>query len=160
MLKRKSIEFAEQYEAEARTELLKRRRGGISSYEKMINAYKKAGNLRRDAGDLIGAVENYRKVLLYTNNPEIKKNIQEKIDDVLLQRKKTLSFLKVLKNGLEQKFVFAFFSIISLVLALFFTSFNLTGNAILGLTENNSSWIGLCLFIGGLIFTFLYFRKK
>ncbi|MDD5012149.1 MAG: hypothetical protein PHQ66_00675 [Candidatus Nanoarchaeia archaeon] len=55
---------------------------------------------------------------------------------------------------------FAFLSITSLAFALIFISLNLTGNAIGGITLNDSRWISICFFLCGLLFAFFYLRNK
>jgi hypothetical protein len=61
-------------------------------------------------------------------------------------------------NELERQ-LYAGVSIISLVSALFFTSFNLSGYAI-GSLANDASLLGIVLFIVGLVFAFVFFRSK
>jgi hypothetical protein len=48
----------------------------------------------------------------------------------------------------------------SLLVSLFFVSSSLTGNAIAELNQDNSRWVGICFFICGLIFSFVYLRNK
>ena len=61
-------------------------------------------------------------------------------------------------GGLE-KAVGATTAIIGFIAGLFFLSFNITGNVI-GLSQASSSWIGIILFLIGLIGAFIYFRKN
>lgn len=63
--------------------------------------------------------------------------------------------------GLERQ-VFGIVSIISFLGALFFISFNLTGNSIGNLSNENLSlyWIGIGLFVLGLVFAFMFFKNK
>lgn len=63
--------------------------------------------------------------------------------------------------GLERQ-VFGIVSIISFLGALFFISFNLTGNSIGNLNNENLSlyWIGTGLFVLGLVFAFMFFKNK
>jgi len=63
-------------------------------------------------------------------------------------------------SGLEKKFVFATLSIISLVFALFFSIFSLTGYSIRALAEESFRLGGVALFVLGLVFAFLYFKNK
>ena len=51
-------------------------------------------------------------------------------------------------------------AIASFVIALFFISFNLTGNSIGGLTQENFRLAGTILFVLGLVFVFVYFKNK
>jgi hypothetical protein len=55
---------------------------------------------------------------------------------------------------------FAIISILTLLGAVFFVSFNLTGFAISGLALDNSRIIGMCLFVCGLVFAFIYLKGK
>jgi uncharacterized protein (UPF0332 family) len=113
--------------------------------------YEEAGDLRKKARDFLGAHTDYRNAKIYgfSHNEEKVKNLDKKIKLLLLERKTKSS-----------KLFLAFLSIASLVSALFFVSFSFTGNVIFGLAETDSRWAGLCLFLCGLVFTFLYFRKK
>lgn len=155
----KSIERAKQYELEASSEKMKRSRG-VSSYKKMVDAYENAGESWKDAGDFANAQRAYEMALRYVPD-EDKGRIKGKLKDLGSEKARTFSFLAGLKRGLEKKSVsFAILSIITLLSALVFVSSNLTGNTILGLTEGNSRWIGLCLFMCGLIFTLLYIKGK
>jgi hypothetical protein len=113
--------------------------------------YEKAGDLRKKARDFIGAHTDYRHAKIYGFS-----NDEKKVDD--LDRKIKLLLLERRTRG--SKLFLAFLSLITLISALFFVSVSLTGNVILGLSENNFRWVGLCLFVCGLIFAFLYFRKK
>jgi len=62
------------------------------------------------------------------------------------------------KANLEGQ-VFAIVSIISLASALFFTSLNLSGYAT-GSLANDTSLMGIVLFVLGLVFAFIFFKKK
>lgn len=53
-----------------------------------------------------------------------------------------------------------FFAIGTLILSLFFVSSNLTGYVISNISLESSRLIGICFFVCGLIFTFLFLRKK
>ena len=65
------------------------------------------------------------------------------------------------RPGLEIKIKpMAVLSILALLGALFFVSFNLTGAAIGDLTDDNFSLIGSALFFLGLIFAFIFLKKK
>ncbi|VVB82104.1 Uncharacterised protein [uncultured archaeon] len=57
-------------------------------------------------------------------------------------------------------YIFMILSIASLASALLFSASSMTGHAISSLTNEDSSWIGLCLFICCLIFTFIYIKQK
>jgi hypothetical protein len=60
---------------------------------------------------------------------------------------------------LEKRLVYAILSIISLFGALLFVSVNLTGN-VTALTARDSNLMGILLFVFGLFFAFLFFKKK
>ena len=62
-------------------------------------------------------------------------------------------------KGLEKKFI-PVIAGISIVASLFFLSPNITGNVIGNLTKNDSSVVGVTLFVLGIIGFFAYFRKK
>ena len=62
------------------------------------------------------------------------------------------------RNKLEKTAITS--AIIGLIIAIFFLSPNLTGNAIGDLTNYTSNWIGGILFIVGLICVFTFFKKK
>jgi len=55
---------------------------------------------------------------------------------------------------------FAYAAILSFVVALFFISFNLTGNIVLEESRTNLGFLALGLFVMGLTFTFFYFKNK
>ncbi len=63
-------------------------------------------------------------------------------------------------KGMYGRLSLATSSILTLALALLFVSFNLTGNAVAGITPDNFKWIGLCFFVCGLVFAFFYLKKK
>jgi hypothetical protein len=50
-------------------------------------------------------------------------------------------------------------AIIGIVVGIFFLSSNITGNVIGSLNQTSSNWIGIILFVIGLIGAFAYFRK-
>jgi len=68
---------------------------------------------------------------------------------------------EISKGSLEGQ-VFGAASILSLLGALFFMSFNLTGNSIGNLTNENLLiyWAGIGLFILGLVFAFVFLKNK
>ncbi|MEJ2267971.1 MAG: hypothetical protein P8X70_02760, partial [Nanoarchaeota archaeon] len=70
---------------------------------------------------------------------------------------------KIPKNKLhiERRVLeYAILSITSLVFALIFTSFSLTGYSVMELTQNNFRFFGTIFFILGLVFAFVYLKKK
>jgi hypothetical protein len=60
----------------------------------------------------------------------------------------------------KRSFVFPILSIAFLLSALLFTSISLTGYSVFELNQNNSLFIGTGLFIFGLVFAFVYFRRR
>lgn len=122
-------------------------------------SYELGGDGRKKRGDFNKAESDYELAFRYSYDSEDKQRIKKKINRIVLERKKTLSSLNKMKQALEGK-LYASIAMITLTFALVSVSFSFTGNVILGLTENNFRWIGLCLFACGLTFTFLYFRKK
>lgn len=62
------------------------------------------------------------------------------------------------KSGFEKSAVAV--SLISLIGGSFLLSFNLTGNVVGNLNQTSSNFIGVILFVLGLIGAFIYFRKK
>ncbi len=116
--------------------------------------YSRGGNPRR-------AFELYEEVLSEkTPDREVINDIRKRL--VKLNAPKELRELasEARKRGLEKRFVFSIFAIGSFVIALFFTSFSLTGYAVGGLTQESSRWFGLGLFACGLISAFFYFKTK
>ncbi len=80
-------------------------------------------------------------------------------DDPSIAARRLRNALK--KSGnLEGRSIYAILSVLVLLGAVFFVSFNLTGYAVSGLTPNNSRWIGMCLFVCGLVFAFIYLKQK
>ena len=156
MVSKREVEIGE-LTSQAHYEELK---GSRASKTKLVSLYKHIGKYFDNKGKLPEAEKAYRSALRYARGLESEDEIQEKLNELKTSTKKTLSFLEGVKYGLEKKFVFAFLSVITLISALLFVSFGLTGNTILGLTETNFRWIGICLFACGLTFAFLYFRKK
>lgn len=122
--------------------------------------YLKAAEFYEDAIQKVSSLErgemrrkalgNYRDALKHSQE-EVKQEIRTKIDLLSREDDKLIRSLN---------FIFAFFSLASLVVAFLFISFSLTGNVIVGLNESSSRFIGLCFFVCGLIFAFLYSRKK
>ncbi len=111
------------------------------------------------------AIEGYEEAGKYWMR-EAKQNQEypRKARYALLNARNDLDLLESIRAELPKKDLskklLSVTAIVTLVSALFFVSSNFTGNVILGLTENNSRWIGLCLFACGLICAFFYFKKK
>ncbi len=73
-----------------------------------------------------------------------------------------MSGLSSLRSPLQSRlrYSLAYISITFLVVAAFFVSFSLTGNAIGNITVKNCAWISTCLFFVGLVLAFIYARGK
>ncbi len=103
------------------------------------------------------AIGLYQKAYHYTQYPEVKKRIKHRLEILEAGKAQLPSSLEKIVQG---KKVSAILSISFLAFALFFVSSTLTGNVIGGLNLNNSRLIGICLFACGLIFAFVYSKKK
>jgi hypothetical protein len=123
-------------------------RGGPTQGE-VSKAYEKAADSWLRAGDYKRAYGNYKRASTHAVVKREKDKIQRKISGLPSSSKK----------GLEKRTVYASFAIISLAVALFFISLNLTGSAV-GISGGNYNFISVGLFIFGLFFAFLYFKKK
>ncbi len=139
--------------------------------KEVFEAYKEAGDNYAKGGAKADAKRLYIKALENTSSEQLKKKI--KSDIKRLGPIKESSFLRILKDvdtefskfeggvlGIEKHFSFAMSSLICLVFALVFVSPSITGYDILSISKNNVQWIGLCFFICGLTFAFLYLKKK
>jgi hypothetical protein len=138
------------------------RRDSHVSADEIGETYEMAGNLRLAAKDYITAEEDYiyAKRFGYAHNPGKIAELDRKIEQVKKSKNLTSTLKSQVGNPFLKKYPFAILSIASLLIALSFVSLSLTGNVIAGLEQNNSRWIGLCFFVCGLIFSFLYLRKK
>ncbi len=139
---------------------------GLVDVDKVIEAYQVAGEAFENALDVNTALRSYEMA----RNLALKEGYTQK-DELIVELDKTMKSLrgtssvmsyevKYGRKNLEGKFVFPILSIVFLLSALIFTSFSLTGYSIVGLTQNNFRFIGTGLFIFGLVFAFLYFKKK
>ena len=158
-MKRESLlKLAREYEQKAyRLESSKQKRYG--EFKDVSDAYKKTGEAYERAGDLMKAIDNFKDARKFAPE-EDREEIGEKLTELKHQKKRMLSSLERARSGLEKKFIFPILAIATLVIALFFVSFNLTGYAIGGLTQNNSTLLGISLFILGMVFAFFYFKGK
>jgi hypothetical protein len=132
---------------EQRAEDLRRRPG---PGEKIGQAYEEAGDLRRQAGDIFGANNDYRdaKVYGYSNNEKELKRMDDKINQLRFEK----------EGRLAKRF--AIISMATLTIALLFVSSSLTGFSILNVSSESSRLISSCFFVCGLIFTFVYLKAK
>jgi hypothetical protein len=135
-----------------------------NAHEEKIGAlYLEAARKRKEAGDYAHAEDNYEKALRFAfpYDEEKKTYIKQQIGEIRSMkagRNLSRKVDELSKSG--HKYPFAILSIVSLLAALGFVSISLTGNIIAGLEQNNSRWMGLCLFVCGLVFSFLYLKKK
>ncbi len=105
--------------------------------------------------DLDEALKYYRGARARTQTELDRSVITRKINQVHQE----LGSLKGVYGELQKK-LYACLSIFALAFALFLVSFNLTGNAIGGITLNDTKWIGVCFFLCGLTFAFIYLQGK
>ena len=116
-------------------------------HKKTFDRYKQAGAMYIRAKKPKKAIEMYQGAIRYTPSEQIEERVKEQI-------RKLYGTGKRLERSL-----FSAASIMSLLGSLFFISFNLTGN-VSGISERDSSLMGIILFVSGLIFTFIFFRNK
>jgi hypothetical protein len=112
--------------------------------------FERVGDSFRSAEKSLDAKKNYEKARKYTPYETTKERITHKIENI--SSSSELSWL--------EKKLTAFFAISFLLASLVFVSSSLTGNVIAGLNENNSRFVGICLFACGLIFAFFYSKCK
>lgn len=109
----------------------------------------KAAELFEKSGKLDYAQHGFEGALKYAPNKDYEKKAREGLAAVH----------KSQQGGLEKQ-VLSIMSIVSLLASLFFVSSNLTGFAVSNFTTNDLQWAGLCFFACGLVFVFLFLRKK
>ncbi|MAG78792.1 hypothetical protein CMI40_00245 [Candidatus Pacearchaeota archaeon] len=116
--------------------------------------YFERGDHFTDEGNYSKAIENYTKSLSNDSLSAIQKEgLNRKI-----QKLNDLSHINT--KTVESRASLAILAIGSFIVALFFFSVNITGNAIGNLAYNTSNWIGLILFVLGLVLAFFYFKKR
>lgn len=138
--------------------------------KQIFEEYEQAGKNYAKGGAKADAKRAYIKAMKNTYSKNLKSDIKSDIKK--LGPVKESSLLKILKQfdeeltkaegimGIKKNISFAISSVICLAFALFFVSPSITGYDILNIGENNLQWIGLCSFICGLVFAFLYLKKK
>jgi len=134
------------------------------NYKKVAEISEGKGNLKKAAdfyvraGDLKKAYSLYEKVLSTTDDWNVKNDIKQRLIRLghPIHLKK---FASEPKNRALERRVYAIASIFSLVAALFFISFNLTGNSIGNLSRDSLSLLGVGFFVLGLI-TFIFFKSR
>jgi len=112
-------------------------------------------------------VEILRTVYQTLNYAKKRTPIKDEKEDISKLRKKVGDTIADIsgkipkKKSIERRAIeYAVLSISSLVFALIFASFSLTGYSVLELTQNNSRFIGTIFFILGLVFAFVYFKRR
>jgi hypothetical protein len=160
MVEDKYVKKAKQYEHEAHYEEM---RGYRKSPRKIAESYEQAGDAWGNTKELpraetayYHALRNLRKEGTFRKD-EIER-IEKKLNDVKIQSKRLLHGFEKMKSGLEKKF--GFLSITALLFALFLVSYNLTGNVLGSMSLNDTRWIGVCFFLCGIAFAFMYFKNK
>lgn len=131
--------------------------------------YARGGNL----GKAYGLYEEFltqihKKKFVTPYDKFIMRDIEKRFIDLspplrlkkLLNKTKNSLHGKHFVKGLENKIFLAITSIVFLISALFFISFDFTGYAIFDIMETDYQWISLCLFVCGLICAFVYLKKK
>jgi hypothetical protein len=144
-------------ESENRAE---RERRKVNGSKRVIwESYVAAGNMFFGERKYHNALIDYRAALMYgtPEDKEAQKDLDNKIkkieDEIRLENFHS-------SPSTHNKYPLAVLGIASLLAALGFVSLSLTGNVIAGLEGNNSRFIGLCFFVCGLIFSFIYLKKK
>lgn len=116
--------------------------------------YEKAGDLRREAHDYVGAEDDYVEANKYgfAYSETDSNRVKGKIEKLVLEKRKAM--------GLPlQKRAWTYLAIISFASAFLSISLKLTGSVV-GASSAKSNWISLGLFLLGCMFTLFYFRAK
>jgi hypothetical protein len=121
--------------------------------KRLSDTYRKAGEEYERIGFLQKAYANYKDALKFALEKD-RNEIAKKMDKAEEGSK------RILKSSLERKFIFAFLSIASFIVALFFISFNFTGYVVLGQGKNNLGFFAVGCFILGLVCVFFYFKNE
>lgn len=120
--------------------------------------FKKAADYYAGAGDLKKAYSLYEKVLSTTNDRFVISDIRKRLVE-LNSPKYLKDFASAANKRTLERRVYSVVSIISLIGALFFISFNVTGNSIGNLSRDDFSLFGMGLFTLGLV-AFIFFKSK
>jgi len=120
---------------------------------KRTKHYIEIGDLYLNAAERNLKLRGYEKALQYYK--KAKEISPESLKNEISEKIKELDDLRP-----KQIFSFAILSIASLVFAFVFTSVSLTGYSVFELTQNNSRFVGTIFFILGLVFAFVYFKKR
>ncbi len=143
------------------------KRGDLSAADKQVlsRLFERAGKSFLESKEVTPyqiskAIGLYIKAEQYAPYENVKKRISKVVRGLDEIRKRR-------SGGLEQKVIvegklknMAILSVSTLLLALFFVSSNLTGFAVLGINHDNLNILSSCIFLCGLIFTFIYLKNK
>src|SRR4030067_1456846 len=139
--------------------------GEIPTPEKVASRLEGAGNVYKDIGMPIKAESLYREAKMYgyTFSKEDTKRIDKKINNLHINKSLKFHFPhSKLETEVEEiteknfgQVSLAIISILTLLGALVFSAFNLTGYAVAGMTLDNYKIISMCLFVCGLVFAFI-----
>jgi len=151
------LEIAKKQEETAK--LLSERKKSSKNKEIISEAYEEAGNEFINAGYPEKAKENYLRALNYATTKSEKQRLEGKIGKLHSSIAEKKNIFELLGSGLEKK-VAGFMAVGTLILSFFFVSSNLTGFAISNFSSNDTRWIGMCFFICGLLFAFVFLKKK
>ena len=133
-------EFSENMQ---KPETMRNYRQILNSLTFAVNNYQSASNILKPYSDIYDLKKKMESVKRKKEEFEKKENERKKI------------------NSLESKLgLYSVLSIVSLALALFLVSFNLTGNSIGGINVGDLKWISACFFLCGLFFTFVHLKEK
>ncbi len=151
------------------SDILELERGG----DKLVKeAAQDTGSSVYSRRKLKDALSHYKQALKTYDNTvtveldldERQKGVQSKIHSIESKLEKMgLQSVEANSAGRNRDLVYRFSSVMSiifLVMAAFFVSFSLTGNAIGNITVKNGAWISMCLFVVGLVCAFVYARGK
>jgi len=132
--------------------------------EKVGIIYESAGDKWVEAENFIRAEGNYRnaEVYGYTHDKESADRVKNKINKIRFKRKyfSPSDPIDAPKKSKLEKRLFSVMSIVTLLTSLFFVSSNLTGFAVSNFTTGDLQWAVFCFFVCGLVFAFLFLRKK
>ena len=161
----KKYKYAQEDEKEAYAKKEKlEKRNPLSAAEKQVlfRLFEKAGESFLRIGELSRAIGLYQQAKEYAQYKDVKERINRIIEKIEEKRE---SLKPQARKNLEKllyktKKVYVFLSIAFLISALFFISINLTGNVIAELIPPHFRIVGICFFVCGLIFAFIYLKNK
>lgn len=125
----------------------------IEDREIVLEAAKKAKN------DYQKALDIYEQKGMTALATEARDGIKYEEDFIQAVRHDGAKQRLASRKGLDSRVLNSTLSTIVVLAGLFFLSSNITGNVI-GLNQTSSNWIGVGLFVVGLLGAFVYFRKR